>query len=133
MLAGLPKAPSAYNPIANPKRATQRQRYIIDRMFETGFITEAQHDEALAQELRYRTQPEDAVHAEYVAETARQLVFAQYGDEAYTRGLNVHLTVERRRPGGGLPGAAQGPDGLRAAPVLPRPRGLRRPAGRRRR
>ena len=43
MLAGLPKAPSAYNPIANPRRATQRQRYIIDRMFETGFITEAQH------------------------------------------------------------------------------------------
>ncbi|MDO8420192.1 MAG: transglycosylase domain-containing protein, partial [Rubrivivax sp.] len=53
MLAGLPKAPSAYNPIANPKRATQRQRYIIDRMFETGFITEAQQEAALAQALRY--------------------------------------------------------------------------------
>jgi len=93
MLAGLPKAPSAYNPIANPKRATQRQRYIINRMFETGFITEAQHEEALGQELRYRTQTEAAVHAEFVAETARQLVFAQYGDEAYTRGLNVYLTI----------------------------------------
>ncbi len=93
MLAGLPKAPSAYNPIANPKRATLRQRYIIDRMFETGFITEAQHDEALAAELRYRTQTEAAVHAEFVAETARQLVFAQYGDEAYSRGLNVYLSV----------------------------------------
>jgi penicillin-binding protein 1A len=90
---GLPKAPSAYNPIANPRRATQRQRYIIDRMFETGFITEAQHDEALAQVLRYRTQSEGAVHAEFVAEAARQLVFAQYGDDTYTRGLNVHLTV----------------------------------------
>jgi penicillin-binding protein 1A len=94
MLAGLPKAPSAYNPIANPKRATQRQRYIIDRMFETGFVTEAQHEEALAQVLRYRTQSENAVHAEFVAETARQLVFAQYGEEAYTRGLNVVLTVK---------------------------------------
>ena len=93
MLAGLPKAPSAYNPVSNPRRATQRQRYIIDRMFETGFITEAQHDEALAQQLRYRTQDEGAVHAEYVAETARQLVFAQYGDDTYTRGLNVYLTV----------------------------------------
>ncbi|MDO9094297.1 MAG: penicillin-binding protein 1A [Rubrivivax sp.] len=93
MLAGLPKAPSAYNPVSNPKRATQRQRYIIDRMFETGFITEAQHEEALAQQLRYRTQSEGAPHAEYVAETARQLVFAQYGDDAYTRGLNVYLTV----------------------------------------
>jgi penicillin-binding protein 1A len=93
MLAGLPKAPSAYNPIANPRRATQRQRYIIDRMFETGFITEAQHDEALVQVLRYRTQSEGAVHAEFVAEVARQLVFAQYGDDTYTRGLHVHLSV----------------------------------------
>jgi penicillin-binding protein 1A len=93
MLAGLPKAPSAYNPIANPKRATQRQRYIIERMFENGFITEAEHDDALAQVLRYRTQSDIAVHAEFVAEAARQLVFAQYGEEAYTRGLNVHLTV----------------------------------------
>ncbi len=94
MLAGLPKAPSAYNPIANPKRATQRQRYIIGRMFENGFITEAQHDEALSQALRYRTQSDSAVHAEFVAETARQLVYAQYGEETYTRGLNVHLSVK---------------------------------------
>ncbi|MBK6470667.1 MAG: penicillin-binding protein 1A [Betaproteobacteria bacterium] len=93
MLAGLPKAPSAYNPVSNPKRATQRQRYIINRMFETGFITEAQHEEALAQKLLYRTQNEGATHAEYVAETARQLVFAQYGDDSYSRGLNVYLTV----------------------------------------
>jgi len=93
MLAGLPKAPSAYNPIANPKRATLRQRYIINRMFENGFITEAQHEEALAQPLRYRSQNDSALHAEFVAETARQLVFAQYGDETYSRGLNVYLTV----------------------------------------
>jgi len=93
MLAGLPKAPSAYNPIANPKRAMQRQRYIIERMADNGFITEPQHDEALAQVLRYRTQSDVAVHAEYVAEAARQLVYAQYGDESYTRGLNVYLTV----------------------------------------
>ena len=46
MLAGLPKAPSAYNPIANPKRATERQQYIIDRMLENGFITAEQHDAA---------------------------------------------------------------------------------------
>ncbi len=94
MLAGLPKAPSAYNPIANPKRATARQRYIIDRMFENGFITEAQRTAALAQALRYRAPSDVAVHAEYVAETARQLVFAQYGDETYTRGLNVYLTIQ---------------------------------------
>ena len=93
MLAGLPKAPSAYNPIANPKRATLRQRYIIERMFSTGFITEVQHDEALAQVLRYHQQSDAAVHAEYLTETARQLVVTQYGEDAYTRGLNVYLTV----------------------------------------
>ena len=93
MLAGLPKAPSAYNPIANPKRATLRQRHIINRMFETGFITEPQHDTALAEVLRYRTQSEAAAHAEFVAETARRLVFSQYGDEAYSRGLNVYVSI----------------------------------------
>ena len=93
MLAGLPKAPSAYNPVTNPRRARVRQRYIIDRMFETGFITEKQHDEALEQTLRYRVPADNPVHGEFVAETARQLVFAQYGEEAYTRGLNVYLTL----------------------------------------
>ena len=94
MLAGLPKAPSAYNPISNPKRAVQRQQYIIDRMLDNGFITEAQHDAAKAQTLKYRAPSDVPVHAEYVAETARQLVFAQYGEAAYTRGLNVYLTID---------------------------------------
>jgi penicillin-binding protein 1A len=94
MLAGLPKAPSAYNPIANPRRATVRQRYVLGRMFETGFITELQMEAALAEKLRYRTAPTNVVHAEYAAETARQLVFAQYGNDAYTRGLNVVLTLD---------------------------------------
>jgi penicillin-binding protein 1A len=93
MLAGLPKAPSIYNPIVNPKRATTRQQYIIDRMLDNGFITTEQAAEARSQKLRYRTQSEVAVHAEFVAETARQLVFSQYGDEAYTRGLNVTVSV----------------------------------------
>ena len=93
MLAGLPKAPSAYNPISNPKRATLRQRYIIDRMFSNGFITEAQHEEAMAQTLRYRSQSDALLYGEFVAETARQLIFSQYGDEAYSRGLNVYLSV----------------------------------------
>jgi penicillin-binding protein 1A len=93
MLAGLPKAPSAYNPISNPRRAQVRQRYIIQRMFENGFITEEQHDAALEQVLRYRQASDYAVHAEFAAENARQLVHAQYGDETYTRGLNVYLTL----------------------------------------
>ncbi|MBL8334300.1 MAG: penicillin-binding protein 1A [Rubrivivax sp.] len=93
MLAGLPKAPSAYNPIANPRRAKIRQRYIIDRMYENAFITEEQRDAALEQVLRYRTATDSPGHGEFVAETARQLVFAQYGEETYTRGLNVYLTI----------------------------------------
>jgi penicillin-binding protein 1A len=93
MLAGLPKAPSAYNPIANPRRATVRQQYIIERMVENGFITPEQAEAARKQVMRYRAQNEAPVHAEYVAEAARQLVFSQYGEEAYTRGLNVTLTI----------------------------------------
>ena len=93
MLAGLPKAPSANNPIVNPERATRRQRYIIDRMLENGFITAEQRDAALKQVLKYRAPSEVAVHAEYVAEVARQMLFSQYGAEAYTRGLNVYLTL----------------------------------------
>jgi penicillin-binding protein 1A len=96
MLAGLPKAPSSYNPIINPKRATERQHYVIDRMLENGFITAEQRDAAREQRLRYRPPQDMAAHAEYVAETVRQLVFTQYGNEAYTRGLNVYLTVDSR-------------------------------------
>jgi penicillin-binding protein 1A len=94
MLAGLPKAPSAYNPVVNRKRAETRQRYIVQRMFDNGFITAEQRDEALAQTLDYRPVRDTPVHAEYAAEAARQLVFSQYGDEAYTRGLNVQLSIK---------------------------------------
>jgi penicillin-binding protein 1A len=94
MLAGLPKAPSAYNPISNPRRATIRQRYIIERMFVGGFITEAQHEEALAQPLKLQRRDDSPDWGEFVGEAARQLVFAQYGDEAYTRGLDVTVTVK---------------------------------------
>jgi penicillin-binding protein 1A len=95
MLAGLPKAPSAFNPITNPSRARSRQLYIIERMEENGFITAEQADAAKKQELRVRTGVQTtAVRAEYIAETVRQLVYSQYGDEAYTRGLNVYTTVK---------------------------------------
>ena len=94
MLAGLPKAPSAYNPISNPKRARARQQYIIERMEENGFITAEQAEQAKKEELKIRTGPDNTrIHAEYVAEMARQLIFAQYGNEAYTRGLNVYTTL----------------------------------------
>ncbi len=94
MLAGLPKAPSAYNPIANPKRARSRQLYIIERMEENGFITKAEAAAAKQEELKIRTaMSSQNTHAEYVAEMARQLMFAQYGPDIYTRGLNVYTTI----------------------------------------
>ena len=94
MLAGLPQAPSLFNPISNPKRAKDGQLRILDRMLDNGFITAVQRDAARVESLRYREPSDVAVHAEYVAEAARQLIFAQYGDDAYTRGLNVHLTIK---------------------------------------
>ncbi len=94
MLAGLPKAPSAYNPISNPKRARVRQLYIIERMQENGFITAQEAAAAKQEDLKIRTGSNNTrVHAEYVAEMARQLIFAQYGNEAYTRGINVYTTL----------------------------------------
>ncbi|MEI8029870.1 MAG: penicillin-binding protein 1A [Comamonadaceae bacterium] len=94
MLAGLPKAPSAYNPISNPKRARTRQLHVIERMQENGFITAAQADGARKDEAKVKSGVDSAkVHAEYVAETVRQLMFAQYGEETYTRGLNVYTTL----------------------------------------
>jgi penicillin-binding protein 1A len=97
MLAGLPKAPSSFNPVTNPSRARARQLYIIERMEENGFITHAQAEDAKQQELHVRTGIlPTAIHAEYVAETVRQLVFAQYGEETYTRGLNVYTTIKSK-------------------------------------
>ena len=94
MLAGLPKAPSAYNPIVNPKRARVRQLHIIERMLENGFITAEQAATAKNEELKVKSSSDNTkVHAEYVAETVRQLMYAQYGDETYTRGLNVYTTL----------------------------------------
>ncbi len=95
MLAGLPQAPSAYNPVRNPRRARARQLHIIDRMVENGFITAAQAEEAKSEELKLRPVGNVAqVHAEFVAEMVRQSIVAQYGEEAYTRGLVVTTSLK---------------------------------------
>ena len=94
MLAGLPQAPSAYNPVSNPQRAARRQQHIIERMLANGFITAEQAEAARQEKLRLRQPVPNAVHAEYVAETVRQLVQAQYGAETTTRGLVVQVTVD---------------------------------------
>ncbi|HEX9398248.1 MAG TPA: penicillin-binding protein 1A [Burkholderiales bacterium] len=96
LLAGLPKAPSLYNPVANPQRARQRQQYVLRRMNELGYITAAQHDDALKSPLRTRREVQEyAVHAEYVAEMVRQSLAEQYPEDVYTRGFRVYTTVRK--------------------------------------
>jgi len=95
MLAGLPKAPSAYNPVVNPKRAKVRQEYILQRMLELGYVSQDQYESASRQPLIVKgAGKEFSVHAEYVAEMVRQMMYAQYREEAYTRGLNVVTTID---------------------------------------
>ena len=97
MLAGLPKAPSAYNPVTNPRRAKTRQMYVLRRMHDLHFITDAQLKESQGAPLNVRQGLRDALptHAESVSEMARQVVFDAYGEDAYTRGITVWTTVRK--------------------------------------
>ncbi len=94
MLAGLPKAPSRFNPIANPARAKLRQQYVLRRMRELGMISQQQVVKA-DKELLMPKQAlnEFDVRADFFAEMVRAQMFARYGEEAYTRGLKVHTTL----------------------------------------
>jgi penicillin-binding protein 1A len=94
MLAGLPKAPSAYNPVNNYKRAKIRQEYILQRMRDLSYITPANYEKAMAESIKIRgLGKEFDTRADFVAEMARQLLFAQYGDIVYSQGINVYTTV----------------------------------------
>ncbi|QKJ66695.1 penicillin-binding protein 1A [Deefgea piscis] len=94
MLAGLPKAPSAYNPIVNPKRATLRQMYVLRRMAELNFIDAAQYKAAQTEQLVFsRNSQQFPVHAEYVAEMVRQMMFKKYQEATYTQGFQVFTTI----------------------------------------
>ena len=96
MLAGLPKAPSLYNPVANPQRAKLRQQYVLRRMRELGHITAAQHDEAANAPLRARRDVNEySLHAEYIAEMVRQAIAEHYPEEVYTRGFRVYTTIRK--------------------------------------
>lgn len=96
MLAGLPKAPSANNPVVNPKRAKARQQYILQRMHDLGYVSDEAYAAAKSEELRIKSETtEFGIHAEYVAEMTRQMVYEQFRDETYTRGLNVFTTITK--------------------------------------
>ncbi len=94
MLAGLPQDPVRHNPATNPKRAKQRQLAVLKRMREVGYITEAQYTQAAAEPIKVSDKRQEFdVHAEYVAELARQAVVEQYKDDAYTTGIVVTTTI----------------------------------------
>ncbi len=94
MLAGLPQNPAHHNPVANPKRARQRQHVVLKRLRELNDISEAQYEAALTEVLHINNRGQEfETHAEYVAELARQAVYAEFKDEAYTRGLIVTTTI----------------------------------------
>ena len=96
MLAGLPKAPSTFNPVANPQRAKQRQLYVLRRMKELAYIGDAAHAEASKASLQTRRTVDDfPVKAEYVAELVRQAVFEQYPNDVYTKGFRVYTTIRQ--------------------------------------
>jgi penicillin-binding protein 1A len=97
MIAGLPKAPSRYNPISNPRRALIRRDHIIRRMSQLGYITEAEYQEALAEPVSAELHSaEVSADARYVTEMVRADIFEEYGDKVYSAGLNVHTTIDSR-------------------------------------
>ncbi len=94
MIAGLPKAPSAYNPIANPSRALTRRNWILSRMLTLGYIDTSQYDIAVAQTISAKFHgPVVELEAPYIAEMARQKLINKYGTKAYTKGYKVYTTV----------------------------------------
>lgn len=101
LLAGIPKAPSRANPVTNFQRAQNRQRYILGRMKQLGYLDDVRYQAALAEPLQIgRVRNDDAptlaVHGEYPAELARQSAVALYGEEAYTRGIDVYTTIDSK-------------------------------------
>jgi penicillin-binding protein 1A len=102
MLAGLPQAPSTSNPIVNPTSAHKRQQYVLRRMVEAGFISEAMYQQAVAEQLKTAAghavralETATPVHADYVAEMARQIAVERFGDQAYELGIKVITTITR--------------------------------------
>lgn len=94
MLAGLPKAPSRYNPIANPKRAKLRQQYVLRRMHELRLVSDEQLADAERQPVVVKRElNEYPVHAEFFAEMVRQALYERYQDDAYTKGIRVYTTL----------------------------------------
>lgn len=98
VLAGLPKAPSAFNPIVNKSRSRARELYVLSRMLDAGFITQAQYDEAAKQDIKTAqgTINDSTDSGGYVAEMVRQMMFAKFGDSIYSKGYKVYTTINSK-------------------------------------
>ena len=96
MLAGLPKAPSTFNPFANQKRAELRQQYVLRRMHELGDLKDDEYKAALSAPSTLRQNAGPTVHSDYLNEMARQFTVDLVGESAYTRGLTVITTIKSR-------------------------------------
>ncbi len=95
MVAGLPKAPSAYNPIANPKRATERRNWILGRMLKLNSISYQEYQEAIIEvDNAFYHGSKSEVEADYVAEIVRQEVISKFGLKAYTEGYTAITTID---------------------------------------
>jgi penicillin-binding protein 1A len=96
MLAGLPKAPSAYNPVVNYRRAKIRQEYILQRMRDLKMITPSQYQSAMTETLHVRgVGREFTTKADFATEMVRQLLISEYGDGIYTQGMTVITTIRK--------------------------------------
>jgi penicillin-binding protein 1A len=97
MLAGLPKAPSSFNPVINPKRAKQRQLYVLKRMHALGVLDDGQYEQAQTAPLSVRREAiaDYGIHAEFVAEMVRQTLYDRYPEDVYSRGFRVYTTIRR--------------------------------------
>ena len=96
MLAGLPKAPSRYNPVVNPKRAKIRQQYVLRRMHDLKYITDAEYQAALVQPLTVKRDAHNSeVNADYAAEMVRQAMFERYQEAIYSSGMKVYTTLRK--------------------------------------
>ncbi len=94
LLAGLPKAPTGYNPYINPERAIARQKEVLRDMFRYGFIDEAKFNVATKQELKFKSSKlSKDLDADYVAEVVRQILFERYQEGIYSSGLKVYTTI----------------------------------------
>src|SRR5690606_32043050 len=101
MLAGIPKAPSRFNPLTNFERAKTRQAYVLGRMRTLGYLTDAEYQQAMAQEIIVRSASNTpggrfGVHGDYPAELARQLLYGVYQDDIYSRGFNIYTTINSK-------------------------------------